>query len=241
MRAVVVALLIACASATVAHADGGLAPAKDPDGTAHPGSGAAAEPLTPTEPLPAHDPSKGPFFHDGQFGISARFALGLRGITTYHDTDYCGSTSTDTSTGNAPLCLTRAPFALELEMAYGVGKRIDLLLEMQLGIERDFGSSASANDGPHTVRLSPGLRYFFSEGRTTKLFTTAQAVFDFTGFKDIAGVGRGADFGVRNLNGLWFDFHRSYGLYIFAGETLSVARWLNLELEAGVGIQARYP
>lgn len=239
MRSLGAALfLLACASTvTVARADGGVAPAKDPDGTA---------PASATEPAPVtaprlRDPSKGPFFHAGQIGVSARLALGMRGTATYHDTDYCGSTSTDTNTGNAPVCLTRAPLALEVEMAYGVGRKVDLLLEMKIGLESDFGSTSTTKDGPHTISLSPGLRYFFAEGRTSKLFTTAQAVFDFSGYKDAAGTARGTDFGVRNLNGVWFDFHRAYGFYIYAGETLSIARWLDLELEVGLGVQVRYP
>jgi hypothetical protein len=91
------------------------------------------------------------------------------------------------------------------------------------------------------VRLSPGVRYFFSEGETTKLFTTAQVMFDFSSYKDVTGADKGNDLGLRNLNGLWFDVGHSIGAYVYAGETVAFARWLDLELEVGVGAQLRYP
>ena len=43
------------------------------------------------------------------------------------------------------------------------------------------------------------------------------------------------------MNGLWFDLDRSYGAYVYVGETAMFARWLSFELEAGFGVQARYP
>jgi hypothetical protein len=182
-----------------------------------------------------------PTFHKGQLGISARVALGLRGIATYDKKYYCGASDSAVSTGNAPVCTGRAPLALDLEVAYGIAQHVELLLEMRLGLEKDFGSSSTTNDGPHEVHLSPGARFFFSEAAHSKLFVTAQAVFDFTGYKDTAGNGRGGDVGVRSLEGYWIDFHRTYGMYFFVGEQATVSRWLEASLEVGVGIQGRYP
>jgi hypothetical protein len=179
--------------------------------------------------------------HKGQLGLAARLAVGFRAIVPYDDKIYCGSTSTDTATGNAPVCIGRTPMSLDLDVSYGVGAKLEALVEVRLGLEQDFGATTSSAAGPHLLHLAPGLRWFFSESGRTKLFTTAQAVFDFTGYADTGGVGRGFDLGVRNLSGLWFDLHRNYGLYIFVGETAAFKRWLSFGLEAGVGIQGRYP
>jgi len=51
----------------------------------------------------------------------------------------------------------------------------------------------------------------------------------------------GADFGVRSLEGVWIDLHKTYGIYFFIGETLEVKRWLSGEFEGGIGFQGRYP
>jgi hypothetical protein len=177
--------------------------------------------------------------HKGQFEASVRLGLGLRAIATYDNMDYCGDTDPQGQFGFASVCTGRAPFSVDLELGYGVARRVDLIAELRLGLEHDFGASP-ASGGPRMLHLSPGARFFFSEGSRSKLFTTAQVVFDFAGYEDAGGAGRGTDFGIRNLSGLWFDLARTYGLYVYVGETATVARWLRFELEGGVGVQGRY-
>lgn len=207
-----------------------------------------ADPVAPVEddkakpiaaPAPAPEPVHG-MEHTGQFGISLRLALGMRAIAPYSKDVYCGKTDKSTSTGFAPVCVDRSPFVLDLEASYGLRARLDAFLELRLGIEADFGSAPNATDGPHIVHISPGVRVFFSEAKRSKLFSTAQLVLDFSGYKDATGIARSSDFGVRNLNGLWFEIDRSYAVYGFVGETLTFVRWLAFDLEAGVGFQARY-
>ena len=205
-----------------------VAPAKDPDDK--------AAPLGSPEPAANH----GHIDHVGQFGISLRAALGMRALAPYDKAVYCGSLDKSTSSGYAPVCVGRSPFVLDLEASYGLRAKLDAFLEIRLGIETDFGSSPTANDGPHIVHVSPGIRVFFSEARRSKLFSTAQLVLDFSGYKDSSGLTRGADFGVRNLNGLWFEIDKSYAAYVYVGETLTFVRWLSFELEGGVGFQVRY-
>src|SRR5262249_49806009 len=144
-------------------------------------------------------------------------------------------------TGNAATCLARVPMSLNFEGSYGVTRSIDVLLEMRVGLETDFGSTPSTSNGPRMVFLSPGARFFFNEAKASSLFATAQVVFDFSGYKDSAGAGRGADIGFRNLLGYWFDLHKAYGMYIFAGDTATFSRWMRFEVELGIGFQARYP
>ncbi|MEJ7604170.1 MAG: hypothetical protein WKG01_40270, partial [Kofleriaceae bacterium] len=122
----------------------------------------------------------------------------------------------------------------------GVHRRIDAILELRVGLEADFGATPTAQEGPRVFHVSPGARFFFSEGGNSKLFTTAQVVIDASGYKDAAGDGRGTDLGVRNLSGLWFDLDRGYGFYVFIGETATFTRWMRFELEAGIGVQGRY-
>ena len=212
-----------------------VAPAKEPE----PGAPPAEAAPPPTRATPRSD---GPvtFTHKGQIQASARINVGMRAIVAYDDADYCGDTDTMSSTGNAAVCTGRTPFSLDLELGYGIARKIDLIAEFRIGIEADFAATATASDEPHVFHFAPGARFFFSDARTMKLFTTAQVVFDFAGYKDAAGQDRGADFGVRNMNGLWWDLDRAYGFYAYVGETLTFGRWLNFELEAGVGISARF-
>jgi hypothetical protein len=207
-------------------------PAPDPTASA-----TLAPASTTVAPAPAAARSTD---HAGQFGFSGRVSIGLRGIATYDDTDYCGKRSPDTSTGFSPACIGRAPMSLDLEASYGFGRHRELLVEFRVGLERDFGRVPDT-DGPRVHFVAPGVRFFFNEAKTSKLFTQVQLVVDFSSYKDPSGEDRGADYGFRNLNGLWFDLHHAYGFYVYIGETLTLQRWIMGSLEAGIGFQGRYP
>ncbi|MDQ3370467.1 MAG: hypothetical protein M3680_34030, partial [Myxococcota bacterium] len=180
------------------------------------------------------------YSHHRQFQVSARLAMGLRGIATYDEATYCGDVDASTSSGFAPVCTGRSPLAIDFELGYGIGRKVDLFLELRIGIEQDFGPTPNSDEGPRPFHVSPGARFFFSDAGRSKLFTTAQLVVDLGGYQTSGGEALGADLGVRNLSGLWFDLDRAYGFYVFIGETATFARWLRFELEAGVGIQGRY-
>ncbi len=199
----------------------------------------ASDPVAPPASAPA-PAQPGVLTHKGQFELSLRLPIGVRAIVPYDDGEYCGKADSQTRSGNAAVCTGRAPFGIDLEVGYGMTARIDLLLELRLGLERDFARVRTASDGPRVFHLSPGARFFFSDAGRTKLFTTAQVVFDFTGYETAAGSSRGTDVGVRNLNGLWVDLHPMYGVYGFVGGTGTMSRWLRAELEFGIGVQGRY-
>jgi hypothetical protein len=220
--------LVLVGTASVARAD---EPATDAS------KGAEPKLVTPTAPAKS-DGALG-MSHKGQFEISVRLALGLRAITPYND-EFCGKSDSSRSSGNAAICVGRAPLSLDFELGYGVAQKIDTFLELRLGLESDFGGSASSTDGTRLFHLSPGARFFFSESGKSKLFTTAQLVLDVSGYKNAANADIGTDFGVRNMSGLWFDLDKAYGFYVFIGETATFARWLRFEFEGGVGIQGRY-
>jgi hypothetical protein len=179
-------------------------------------------------------------FHKGQFGLSARFGLGVRGIATYDNTVWCGKSDPEAEHGFASVCTGRTPLALDLEPAYGVAQSIELTLELRIGLERDFGATPGTS-GPRAFSLAPGARFFFSEAAHSKLFVQPELVFDFAGYKDAAGSNRGNDFGIKGIEGFWLDLHRSYGIYFYVTETAEFARWLSATFEVGVGFQGRYP
>ncbi|HEY5923411.1 MAG TPA: hypothetical protein VIV11_17145 [Kofleriaceae bacterium] len=172
--------------------------------------------------------------HKGQFGASARLALGVRGIATYENDIYCGKTDPMAEHGFASVCTGRVPVSLDIEAAYGVAHSIELTLEMRIGLESDFGTMPG-DDGPRPFHLAPGARFFFSEAKRTKLFVQPSLVLDLAGYQ------RGNDIGVRGIEGFWIDLHKSYGIYFFIAETLQFKRWLSATFEGGIGFQGRYP
>jgi hypothetical protein len=175
--------------------------------------------------------------HGGQFGLSLRFGVGLRAIATYND-NYCGQSS---ASGNTPVCTGLAPLAMDLEASYGVRSHIELALALTIGLQRDFGATPSDDNGARPLSVAGGARFFFSEATHTQLFVQPMLVADLANYTNSAGKSLGDDFGERLLGGFWVDLHRAYGFYVYVGETVEVLRWLDGEVDAGIGIQGRYP
>ncbi|MCA9674247.1 MAG: hypothetical protein H6708_21950 [Kofleriaceae bacterium] len=179
--------------------------------------------------------------HRHQFGIGLQIPVGLRVIKPYED-EYCGQRDTNEGSGNAKVCVGRVPATLDFEIAYGLKPNLELLFELRLGLERDFGPTyATTDNGPRLFQWSPGVKFYFSDAGVSKLFSTVQLAFDNTGYDKPAGTSRGMDFIVRNVNGLQLDLHPSYGLYVYIGEELGLKRWMWFTGEFGIGIQGRYP
>jgi len=168
----------------------------------------------------------------GQFGVQVRMGSGYRGIFPYND-EYCGSPQED---ANNDFCSNRTPVFLDFGLSYRVLDRLDLLLEMRLGLEADFGINESS-DGPRDRLYAPGVRVYFREGGTAKVFSTLQFVVDTTSYDQTDDT----DLAVKNVTGFQIDPHRTVGVFFFFGETVGWRRWLRFEMEGGLGLQARFP
>lgn len=173
------------------------------------------------------------FDHKGQVGLHLQGVMGYRSIVTY-DEEFCGDLKD--SGGNRSTCYGRSPFGFDVGLGYGVLSMLEVFLEMRLGVERDIGVSPSM-DGPRMVALAPGIKAYLGRIGEMAFFSTLQLPIDFTSFDQVDK----NDFGIRNVNGLQLDLHRTFGLYVMFGEEVSWRRWLRFEIEAGLGLQARFP
>ena len=52
-------------------------------------------------------------------------ALGMRAIVTYDNGIYCGDIDPQATSGFSSVCTGRAPFSLDFELGYGVGRQVD--------------------------------------------------------------------------------------------------------------------
>ncbi|HEU5056780.1 MAG TPA: hypothetical protein VFU21_09640 [Kofleriaceae bacterium] len=175
------------------------------------------------------------FSHKGQVGLHLQGVMGYRAIVTY-DEEYCGDLKEDDGGGNSSACYGRSPFGLDVGLAYGVMDRLEILLEIRLGLERDIGAAPDM-DGPRMFALAPGVKAYLGQIGEMAFFSTLQLPIDFTSFDQVDK----NDFGIRNVNGLQLDLHRTFGIYVMFGEEVSWRRWLRFEIEAGLGAQARFP
>jgi hypothetical protein len=178
---------------------------------------------TPAPPVPS-------LAHLHQVGISLAPGLGYRVIFPYKDGEFCGETKD--SGGPKRVCTSRLPWFLELEAAFGVTRSLSVIADLRFGLEEDFNTS-------HLFFFAPGVKYFSGPDARLKFYTTFQLVFDNedqhnTSLDDF-------DFGLRNANGLQFDFNRYVGAFAQFGETLAFVRWLRFELDFAFGVQGRFP
>jgi hypothetical protein len=173
--------------------------------------------------------------HKGQVGVSLGVGTGYRGILPYDDGEFCGDKND--MGANDDLCIGRSPFSLDIGLSYGISRKLELLLEMRVGLEADFGSSTTADDGPKVSRFAPGVKLYVRDVGVTKFYSTLQLVIGTTDYPTNST----KDFGIKQTNGLQFDLHKTVGVFFFFGEQTGWKRWLRFEMDAGLGIQARFP
>jgi hypothetical protein len=174
------------------------------------------------------------FSHRRQVSLHLQGGVGYRGIFPY-DEEFCGELEDDGTTKSP--CLGRSPFSMDIGLAYGLTRRLEILVEGRLGVERDIGEDLDDDEGPHAVSLAPGIKGYFAEIGSMMLFATLQVAVDFTGYGQIDET----DIGVRNVDGLHYDLNDNFGLFLFVGNQVGFVRWLRFEVEAGLGVQLRVP
>lgn len=165
--------------------------------------------------------------HRHQTGLALLPGVGFRIIVPYESNKQC-----DADDPRKQVCTTGSPPFVDLQLSFGASRRIDLLVDVRFTLAED----RVARD--HPLVIAPGLRIWLDPDEQLKFFTTFQAVYDHTDYK---GQVKSSDFGIRNANGLMYDVIRNVGFYFQFGETLGFIRWFRLELDAGLGVQVRFP
>jgi hypothetical protein len=165
--------------------------------------------------------------HAGQVGVHLALGTGYRVVAPYDD-EFCGSVD--------EVCLGRSPVSLDLGLSYGINQKLEVLIEMRVGLERDFGATVDAA-GPRLRSYAPGVKVYISDVGVTKFFSTLQLVVDTTDFAQNPET----DYAIKQTNGLQLDVHETVGLFFFFGEVVGWDRWLRFEMEGGIGLQARFP
>jgi hypothetical protein len=204
-----------------------------PDAKAAPATGASEEPQIPTSQPAAKSASlsgrPAGVSHARQFGFSIMPGTGYRVLVPYRDGIMCGDSSGNQS---KPVCTHILPFFLELQLSYGIYSRLDFIVDLRFGIQKDPVTADS-----HEFALAPGFRYWLDQGVALKFYVTGQAVYDYV---DYLAVSKG-DFALRNADGIMYDAIRNVGFFFQVGWTMGFARWYRMELDAGLGVQVRFP
>jgi hypothetical protein len=170
-----------------------------------------------------------PLDHKHQTGLSLMPGLGYRVLVPYQEHKPCGDSSGDAS---KRVCTSEVPFFLDLQLSFGISRRVDIVADLRFGLAQDPASKS------HQFALAPGFRFWLDQDVALKFYTTVQLLYDST---DYRGVVASNDFGIRNSNGLMYDVIRNVGFFFQFGESFGFRRWFRIELDAGLGVQVRFP
>jgi hypothetical protein len=170
-----------------------------------------------------------PLDHYHQTGLALMPGLGYRVIVPYSENKTCGDSS---GKADKRVCTSAVPVFLDLQLSFGVSRRVDLLVDLRFGIGRDPASNT------HQFALAPGIRVWLDQDVALKFYTTVQGLYDSTDYHEVVATN---DFGVRNSNGLMYDVIRNVGFYFQFGESFGFRRWFRIEMDAGLGVQVRLP
>jgi hypothetical protein len=171
--------------------------------------------------------------HKGQFGFYSQLGVGYRAIFRYNGSDFCGEAGKGVCTGTTP------PW-IELGVSYGVSNAFEILVDMRLGLGADFLPDTSTAKAPHEFVVAPGFKFYVNDLGSIKWFSTLQFAIDGTDYSS-SGPAASVDVGIRNVNGILVDLHRTFGIYAHFGETIGFVRWLRFEMDGGIGLQVRFP
>jgi hypothetical protein len=170
-----------------------------------------------------------PLDHRHQTGVSLMPGIGYRVIVPYKEFQTCGDSSGDL---NKRVCTNRTPVFLDLQLSFGLSKRVDVITDLRFSLGTDPASHT------HQFALAPGIRVWLDQDVNLKFYTTIQALYDSTNYYDVVAT---HDFGLRNSNGLMYDVIRNVGFFFQFGESFGFRRWFRIELDVGAGVQVRFP
>src|SRR5262249_45593420 len=157
--------------------------------------------------------------HQGQFGIYTQLGAGYRAIFPYHnESQFCGEAMKKVCTGFTPGWI-------ELGVSYGITNAIEFLTDVRFGLGSDFKPDTALGDAPHIFAVAPGFKFYINDVGSIKWFSSLQLVFDTTDYS-ASHFDASLDFGIRNVNGILVDLHRTFGIYAHFGEIVSFVRWL---------------
>jgi hypothetical protein len=199
------------------------------------GSAAGSSDAAADEPPAAHKLKTFPklkhpsLVHAMQFGIAVLSGSGYRGIFPYQENINCGMIENGMY---SRVCSGRLPVFIDVQPSFGIAMHWDLLVDLRFGVEADFTNT-------HQFAVAPGFRYWVDPELPWKFFATVQVAYDTTAQHD--PMIRNNDVAFRNSDGLMFEVMRNLGFYAQFGETIGFVRWLRIEIDVGLGVQARFP
>jgi hypothetical protein len=184
------------------------------------------------------------FGHGMQFGLRAAVTGGYRMIFRYDKSPFCRTPKGVADKDEQKFCGNAAPMALDLALSFGVVDFAEPYAWARFGL----GGEASTNTEA-VMAFGVGARIYTMSDSKFKIFVEPAIGMEVEGgagnkqwaFDNGATPEYKKDFLFHLGVGPQYDFARAFGLYLNAGLTTGVLRYIHTELEVSLGAQVRVP
>jgi hypothetical protein len=233
--------------AAAASAEDGAAEKSVP--AAEPPSAATKEALRPPEEKGGNEHSDEQFGHGMQFGLRAGLTGGYRMIFRYDKSPFCATPKQATADKDQQkFCGNGAPLALDVALSFGVLDFAEPYAWARFG----FKGEASTNT-KELLAFGAGARIYTMSDSKFKIFVEPAVGIELEGgagnpswvFANSTPPGQRPeykkDFLIHLGVGPQYDFARAFGIYVNAGITTGVVRYIHTQLELSGGVQVRVP
>jgi hypothetical protein len=219
-------------------------PLADPAPEPTPSTEAAAAPAEKGGTEPADDR----FGHGMQFGLRAGVTGGYRMIFRYDKSPFCREPEAKSDKDQQKFCGNGAPPALDLALSFAPLDFVEPYVWGRFGLSGE----ASTNTSP-LVAIGVGARIYTMSDSKLKIFVEPAIGVELEGgagnsrwvFRDSNPPGLRPeykkDFLIHLGVGPQYDFARAFGVYVHAGITTGVLRYIHAQLELSGGVQLRIP
>ncbi len=184
------------------------------------------------------------FGHGMQFGLRAAVTGGYRMIFRYDKSPFCHAPKGVADKDEQKFCGNAAPMAVDLALSFGVVDFAEPYAWARFGL----GGEASTNTEA-VMAFGVGARIYTMSDSKFKIFVEPAVGMEIEGgagnkqwaFDNGTTPDYKSDFLFHLGVGPQYDFARAFGIYVNAGMTTGVLRYIHTELELSLGAQVRVP
>jgi hypothetical protein len=184
------------------------------------------------------------FGHGKQFGLRVGLVGAYRMVLRYDKSPFCHEMDISKGNDQQKFCGYAAPFALDLALSGALIDSFEPFVWARLGLKGEEDSNTSPQ-----LLLGVGARIYTMSDSKLKIFVEPAIGLELDGKGDSKDPFRAAvedkyyrtDLQFHLAAGPQFDLAKNFGLYLDAGLTLGILRYLHSTLELTAGIQGRVP
>lgn|GEM_PF-826524 len=184
------------------------------------------------------------FGHGMQFGLRADIVGGYRMIFRYDKSPFCHSPKGVVDKDEQKFCGNAAPMAVDVALSFAIVDFAEPYVWARFGLAGEASTNTKA-----ITAFGAGARIYTMSDSKFKIFVEPAVGVEVEGGADNAqwrfDNGQTPDYKTDFLFhlgvGPQYDFARAFGVYVNAGMTTGVLRYIHTELELSLGAQVRVP